>query len=273
MKQLAVLFLSVGLIAGAASASRSEEDKKKDDKKEDKKVDKKDDKKEKVDDKKEVKKPEPPSPEQLKELQALSGTFNVTTFEENGKKFPEEDLKKMKVVQKGAKWSFHYGEEVTEGEDSVHPGKTPKEIDSTYTSGLNKGKTVKGLYAIDGDTIKYCWAAPGKDRPKAFESKADSGITVMILKKTTEVKPKDKEEKKGDKEKKLRAAQKALEAARDAEAKAQKAFDAAKAAAAKAKTDDDKEKAKVAVAEAEKALAAAKTAVAQAAAVLDKLKD
>src|SRR5207244_4283778 len=120
------------------------------------------------------------------DLEKLSGTFVVITFAENGKKFEGDDLKKMKVVQKGAAWKFWYGEEITEGEDKVFPDKTPKEIDSTYTNGLNKGKTVKGIYEIDGDTVKYCWAAPTKDRPKGFASKEGSGHTLMILKRTKE---------------------------------------------------------------------------------------
>jgi uncharacterized protein (TIGR03067 family) len=176
MKRFAVLLLSVGFVAAVAAAARYEDEKKDKDKDKDK-----------------GKAP----PAANAELEKLSGTFAVTTFEENGKKFEGADLKKMKVVQKGAAWKFWYGDEITEGEDKVFPDKKPKEIDSTYTNGLNKGKTVKGIYEIDGDTIKYCWAAPTKDRPKAFGSKPDSGHTLMILKRVKEV-PK-KEEKKDDK--------------------------------------------------------------------------
>ena len=175
MKRFAVLLLSIGFVATLAAARY--DDQKKD--------------KEKPAQKKEKGDPD---------LDKLSGTFLVTTFEENGKKFEGDDLKKMKVVQKGAAWKFWYGEEITEGEDKVFPDKKPKEIDSTYTNGLNKGKTVKGIYEIDGETVKYCWAAPTKDRPKAFASKEGSGHTLMILKRTKD-EPKKEEKKKEEKKK------------------------------------------------------------------------
>jgi uncharacterized protein (TIGR03067 family) len=125
------------------------------------------------------------------ELKKLSGTFTLVQFVESGKPFLEAELKKMKVTQTGGTWKFHYGKEVTEGKDVVYPDKTPKEIDATYTNGPEKGKTVKGIYEIDGDTIKYCYAPPGKDRPRAFISKPGSGHTLMILKRLKEEPRKD----------------------------------------------------------------------------------
>src|SRR5262249_42960131 len=104
------------------------------------------------------------------ELKKLSGTFTVTLFVDDGKKLGEDELKTMRVSQMGAEWKFQVGKEVTEGRDTVIPGKSPREIDSTYTSGPLKGKTVKGIYEADGETVRYCWAAPSKDRPRAFAS-------------------------------------------------------------------------------------------------------
>src|SRR5437773_2528929 len=78
--------------------------------------------------------------------------------------------------------------------DTPHPDKSPKEIDSLYTSGPASGKTVKGIYKIEGDTITYCWAEPDKDRPKEFESKSGAGVTLMVLKRVKEEdKDKDKD--------------------------------------------------------------------------------
>ncbi len=124
----------------------------------------------------------------------------MTTFERDGKKAPADELKKMKVTQKGAEWKFYLGEEVTEGKDTVFPDKNPKEIDSVYTSGTASGKSVKGIYEITGDTIKYCWAEPGKERPREFASKADSGLTLMVLQRAKPEKPEEKDAKQKDKE-------------------------------------------------------------------------
>jgi uncharacterized protein (TIGR03067 family) len=43
-------------------------------------------------------------------------------------------------------------------------------------------KGVKGIYEIDGDTLRICVAKKGKERPQAFESKEGSGHVLTILK-------------------------------------------------------------------------------------------
>src|SRR5262249_49934869 len=147
------------------------------------------------DEKDKGKKPEdkPLTEEQKKELEKLSGTFEVTVFERDGKKAPPEDLKKMKVVQKGAEWTFYLGDDPTQGKDTVHPDKTPRQIDSLYLNGPAKDQTVQGIYKIEGDTITYCWGEPKKPRPTEFSTKADSGTTLMVLKRVkADTEPKDK---------------------------------------------------------------------------------
>ena len=206
MKRLIVLLLALGIVVAADRRTwaddekpKEKEEKKKDDKKEDKKDDKKD-KKDKEEKKVEVKLTD----DQKKDLAKLSGTFVVTTSETDGKKKPDDELKKLKVVQKMAEWSFALGEDTTTGKDMV----MPKAIDSTYTNGPSKGKTAKGIYKYEGDTVTYCWAEPGKDRPTDFTTKADSGLTLMVLKRTEDKKPEDKpkDKEKEDKDKKEKKA-------------------------------------------------------------------
>jgi uncharacterized protein (TIGR03067 family) len=197
MKRLVTLLLALGILLLAAPIGASREDKDKKDKDKDKAEEKKDKDKDKE------KKPEEKlTDEQKKELVKLSGTFTVTLFERDGEKTPPDKLKQMKVIQKGADWSFHQGDDITLGKDKVYPDKKPKQIDSVYTNGPANGKTVLGIYEITDDTIKYCWAEPGKERPKDFATKADSGLTLMVLKRTKEEKPDEKDKDKGkDKDK------------------------------------------------------------------------
>ncbi len=198
MKRLLALLVALGVLVLAAPGvdlARADDEKKEEKKKDDKKDEKKADEK-KADEKKATKKEELSSA-QKEELKRLSGTFTVATYEREGKKATPDELKKMKVIQKGAEWSFHLGDEVTTGKDTPHPDKDPKEIDSVYTNGPDRDKTVKGLYKIDNDTITYAWAEPGKDRPK--ELKADANTTLMVLKRVSE---KTEEKKEGKKEEK-----------------------------------------------------------------------
>jgi uncharacterized protein (TIGR03067 family) len=220
MKRLVALLLVLGLLAGSVAARDDEKDKKKtgtkkladkDDKDKDK--DKKDDKKDAKDkdakdkdakdkDKDKGKeKPPPLTEEEKKDLQALSGTFQVTEFtDQDGKKKDAAELKKMKVIQKAGEWWFHEGDDITMGLDRVFPKKTPKEIDSTYINGPAHKQTVKGIYEVSGDTIKYAYAEPNKDRPKDF--KAGMGVTVMVFKRIKEKPKTDDKDKDKDKDKK-----------------------------------------------------------------------
>ncbi|MFO0927986.1 MAG: TIGR03067 domain-containing protein [Gemmataceae bacterium] len=188
MKRLIAFVLVLGLLAtaGPSLADKDKDTKAKDAKKADAKETKKDDKK--TDDK--------PSDAQKQELEKLSGTFSVDKFERDGKASSADEVKKMKVVQKGAEWTFHLGEDATEGKDVVFPDKSPKEINATYTNGPARDKVVHGIYKIEGDTVTYVWAEPGKERPKEFASKADSGHTLMVLKRAAAEKPKDAEKSK-----------------------------------------------------------------------------
>ena len=41
--------------------------------------------------------------------------------------------------------------------------KKPKTVDVTITKGRDKGKKQYGLYQVDADTLKFCFAAPEKE--------------------------------------------------------------------------------------------------------------
>jgi uncharacterized protein (TIGR03067 family) len=43
-------------------------------------------------------------------------------------------------------------------------------------------KGFSGIYEFDGDTVKFCVARPGKERPQTFESTPGSGHIFAVLK-------------------------------------------------------------------------------------------
>ena len=73
-----------------------------------------------------------------------------------------------------------------QGTFKVDPSKKPKEIDMKITedeTGKHKGKTAQGIYALDGDTLKWCVAEPGTtERPKEFAAPADTKLMFITLK-------------------------------------------------------------------------------------------
>jgi len=122
----------------------------------------------------------------------LVGTYKVLRYEPEGQTLSDEALKQMKVVMskgdaKGhVQAAFWFGEDSTNSKCDVLPGGHYGEVDATYTNGLWKGKTVKGIYTVDGDKITFCYAAIDKKRPNTFSSKGDDGRTLYVLSRVKE---------------------------------------------------------------------------------------
>jgi uncharacterized protein (TIGR03067 family) len=108
-----------------------------------------------------------------KDRAQYEGTWRIVSLEINGKKATAEDTKKVTVVNQADTWIVQVdGKEVARGTSTIDPTKKPKTIDFTPTKGSNEGKLFHGIYAIDGDSRKLCFAQqPGKDRPTEFASK------------------------------------------------------------------------------------------------------
>jgi uncharacterized protein (TIGR03067 family) len=73
--------------------------------------------------------------------------------------------------------------EPTTGTYTIDATKTPMTIDMKPKGGTYDGKTLLGIVKVDGDTLTIAFAEPGKDRPKAFESKEGSGVVLAVHKK------------------------------------------------------------------------------------------
>ena len=75
----------------------------------------------------------------------------------------------------GNKFAFTIDDKETHsGTFKLNPAATPKEIDMMVAETPKddfKGKTSLAIYELDGDTLKWCANAPGKDaRPKEFSA-------------------------------------------------------------------------------------------------------
>jgi uncharacterized protein (TIGR03067 family) len=62
---------------------------------------------------------------------------------------------------------------------TLDPDSNPRRID--MDRGGKDGKAL-GIYSIDKDELKLCYAEPGAERPKEFESKAGKKVFLVILK-------------------------------------------------------------------------------------------
>jgi uncharacterized protein (TIGR03067 family) len=117
------------------------------------------------------------------EMARLEGEWSMVSGEIDGQPMPEDYRKGAKRVARGGETAVTIGGRVfLKARYAVDPSKAPKAIDYAMTDGPTKGKTQLGIYEWDGDTVKFCFAAPGRDRPADFTSKAGSGRTLSVWK-------------------------------------------------------------------------------------------
>jgi uncharacterized protein (TIGR03067 family) len=118
-----------------------------------------------------------------KELKKLEGTWATVSIEAAGQKVTDEDkIKTRKLSAKGDKYTLKVGDETVQGTIEIDPGKKPKTVDVKPDTGSNKGKTLLGIYELNGDSLKICLALPGKDRPTAFATAAENGQQLVVYK-------------------------------------------------------------------------------------------
>jgi uncharacterized protein (TIGR03067 family) len=118
-----------------------------------------------------------------KEMAQLEGEWSMVSGEANGFSLPRDTIKSGKRVAKDGETTITFGGQVYfKAKFSIDPTKKPRTIDYKMTEGPTKGKTHLGIYELDGDTVKFCFAAPEKDRPTDFTAKEGSQRTLSVWK-------------------------------------------------------------------------------------------
>lgn len=112
------------------------------------------------------------------ELAKLAGKWTVESFEFNAQ--PVTEMIGAVREFKGDSYTLTPNSGQTfSGTFKVDASQTPKQIDLMLPD-----RTLRGIYEIDGATLKMAYALEGDARPTAFESKADSGIVLVVHKKS-----------------------------------------------------------------------------------------
>jgi uncharacterized protein (TIGR03067 family) len=83
----------------------------------------------------------------------------------------------------GDRYILTVGEHVLKGTYKIDPEKTPKTIDIHYENlEIAQGRIIQGIYVLEGDTLKTCFAWSGFERPTKFESPVWGGRRLEIWK-------------------------------------------------------------------------------------------
>jgi uncharacterized protein (TIGR03067 family) len=117
----------------------------------------------------------------------VQGTWAAVQAAFDGKKAQDEVVRALEVVITGdtititSPSAVEYFPSET-GTYKLDPSSKPKTIDLTLTAGPNKGKTLAGIYQLEGDNLKLCIHGAGKERPKEFDSKKGTDGMLLELK-------------------------------------------------------------------------------------------
>jgi uncharacterized protein (TIGR03067 family) len=117
------------------------------------------------------------------ELEHFAASWKFVSIDVEGNSVPAEMFQEDRLILKGKEFTSTVRGTTTHGTFKINPTASPKTIDITFTDGPGKDNTQKGIYELDGDTQKICWAAPGKPRPTEFEAKPKSGRMLQVLEK------------------------------------------------------------------------------------------
>ena len=114
-----------------------------------------------------------------KDLKKLTGTWQSVSHSADGKKMTDDEIKGMTIVIDAAgKWeALKDGTVALKGTVKLDPSKSPKSADWAIDG---TDMVVPGIYEVDGDNWKHCFHLT--ERPKAFESKENSGVNYVVLK-------------------------------------------------------------------------------------------
>ena len=113
----------------------------------------------------------------------LQGSWVATKAERDSK--PAEDVIGHRLTFTGNQFDIQdkSGKTVFKGTVTVNARAKPASIDFLHGEGTLKGKLWKGIYALDGNTLRICDNAEdlGKARPAAFAAKEHSGYILLTF--------------------------------------------------------------------------------------------
>ena len=122
-----------------------------------------------------------PSTRGVADAVAVRGSWTCVSAVVGGKPLPENTVRKLKLTLTADRYKTERGDEVLfDSTYRLDSGKNPGRIEVISTESDAAGKPVLGIYSLEGDTLRICYAMPGEKRPERFESAARSGAFLIV---------------------------------------------------------------------------------------------
>jgi uncharacterized protein (TIGR03067 family) len=105
-----------------------------------------------------------------KDLAKFQGSWQaVSAINMEGKPASAEEAQQLRLVVEGNTFTLREKDTTIRGTFSIDPTRVPKTIDFTL-DGAKAEEKFLGIYRLEGDLRRSCFAPPGKERPKDFPS-------------------------------------------------------------------------------------------------------
>jgi len=118
-----------------------------------------------------------------KDLARLQGTWSLVAMESEGRSLDPGEFEGWCCVYEGDRLTLKAGDEVRRrGIVTLDPTRSSKAINTWDLDGPFEDQTVPGIYELDGDDLKLCFARPGQKRPTGFTTKSGTGFLLVVYK-------------------------------------------------------------------------------------------
>ena len=127
-----------------------------------------------------------PAVDNKKDTELIQGTWTVVSYEYDGRKKPDGEIKHVKIVIKDHMITIKRDGVEEMLTFKLDPAKKPKTIDMTARK-TAADQQVPGIYELKENELKMCFVKGEKRngtgaRPTEFASKADTDSVLIILK-------------------------------------------------------------------------------------------
>jgi uncharacterized protein (TIGR03067 family) len=128
----------------------------------------------------------------------LQGSWAAAEGQADGQALEAEAIKQIRVVFDGDEVTIHPKKDKSRVTFKLDPAAAPPRITMTAEEGTDKGKSIPGIYQLEGDRLKLCVALkPEAAPPTAFAAGPDSGLLLLVLKREADVVRAEREKLRG----------------------------------------------------------------------------
>jgi uncharacterized protein (TIGR03067 family) len=124
-----------------------------------------------------------PAEANKKDRERMQGDWVAASRVIDGTKLSDDESQSIfRTVKDDGYTMYLFDKPLGKGTFTIDATKKPKTIDARPAEAAKDAPPLLGIYEIDGDTFRACFAQPGKERPKDFECKAGSGHSLTVWK-------------------------------------------------------------------------------------------